>query len=221
VPTAHCVSTIDGVILAVDQGFLDLVGRSEPDVISRSYRDITDPRDLGKSAGMLASLVDRAPPVRLRKRYLRPDGTSVAANLLVTRFDDPDRLVSTLFWSDGTRDLPPVRLWEAALQVRHVHSVRQAEFGIELSTDPVGSILVGIYLAEAEGRIITLEELAGEVGIAPSTALRWLKVLQQRNLVDGGYDAIRGLQFTHVGVQKMEKVLASVYRITETVFLPA
>jgi hypothetical protein len=219
VPTAHCVSTINGVILAVDQGFLDLVERSEPDVIGRSYRDITDPRDLGKSADMLASLVDRAPPVRLRKRYLRPDGTLVAANLLVTRFDDPDRLISTLFWSDGTRDLPPVRLWQAALQVRHVHSVRQAQFGSELSTDPVGSMLVSIYLAEAEGRIITLEEIAHEAGIAPSTTLRWLRVLQQKNLVDREYDATRGVQFTHTGIQKTEKTLVSVCQVPGAVFL--
>jgi PAS domain S-box-containing protein len=221
VPTAHCVSTINGIILAVDQGFLDLVGRAEVDVIGRTYREITDPRDLGKSASMLASLVDRAPPVRLRKRYLRPDGTSVAANLLVTRFDDPDRLVSTLFWSDRDRDLPPVRLWEAALQVRHVHSVRQAEFGSELSTDPVGTMLVGIYLAEAEGRIITLEKLADEAGIAPSTALRWLRFLQQQNLVNRGNDATRGIQFTHIGIQKMERTLASVYQTPESVFLLA
>ena len=98
--------------------------------------------------------------------------------------------------------------------------MRQAEFGCELSTDPVGSILVGIYLAEAEGRIITLEKLSSEIGISPSTTLRRLRVLEQQNLVDRGYDANRGLQFTHTGIQKIEKILASVYHVTETVFFP-
>lgn len=100
-PTAHCVSNTQGVILAVDQGFLDLVGRPEADVIGTSYRDLTHPEDLGISMKMLSSLVDRAAPMRLRKRYVRPDGSFVSALLLVTHFADPARLVSTLLWREG------------------------------------------------------------------------------------------------------------------------
>ena len=88
---AHCVSSLDGIILHADQGFLDLLKRSENDVIGISYRQITDPRDLQRSADMLAVLKEGAAPVRLQKRYLRPDGTSIAANLLITRFSGPDQ----------------------------------------------------------------------------------------------------------------------------------
>ena len=163
-PSAHCVSTVDGVILAGDRGFCDLLQREEADFVGRSYKLFTDPRDMDRSSRMLSVLEDSAAPIRLQKRYIRPDGSSVAANLFVTRFSNPDRLVSTLFWRDQGRQLPPARLWEAALRIRHVHAARVKLFGNELSTDPVGSLLIGIYLAEAEGRSLLIAEIAEYAG---------------------------------------------------------
>jgi PAS domain S-box-containing protein len=210
-PAAHCVSTSEGIILKADQGFLDLLKRQEDEVIGFSYRQITDPRDLGRSAEMLALLEDGAAPVRLQKRYLRPDGTSIAANLLVTRFSDPDRLISTLFWQESGRALPPARLWEAALRIRHVHSARIRLFGNDLSTDPVGSLFIGIYLAEAEGRNVGLEEISIYAGIATSTTARWVKALQQCGVLEESLDSNVNLQLTQTGLKKVEAMLATVY----------
>ena len=210
-PAAHCVSTLDGVILQADQGFLDLLQRRESDLIGISYRQITDPRDLQRSGNMLAVLEAAAAPVRLQKRYLRPDGTSIAANLLVTRFSDPDRLISTLFWHEGGRDLPPARLWEAALRIRHVHDARVKLFGADLSTDPIGSLLIGIYLAEAEGRAVGLNQIATYADVAISTATRWVAVLRQRNIIDAQADATFNLQLTRVGLDRVEAMLTTVY----------
>lgn len=210
-PAAHCVSTLDGVILQADQGFLDLLQRRESDLIGISYRQITDPRDLQRSGNMLAVLEAAAAPVRLQKRYLRPDGTSIAANLLVTRFSDPDRLISTLFWHEGGRDLPPARLWEAALRIRHVHDARVKLFGPDLSTDPIGSLLIGIYLAEAEGRAVGLNQIATYADVAISTATRWVAVLRQRNIIDAQADATFNLQLTRAGLDRVEAMLTTVY----------
>lgn len=210
-PAAHCVSTLDGVILQADQGFLDLLQRRESDLIGISDRQITDPRDLQRSGNMLAVLEAAAAPVRLQKRYLRPDGTSVAANLLVTRFSDPDRLISTLFWHEGGRDLPPARLWEAALRIRHVHDARVKLFGADLSTDPIGSLLIGIYLAEAEGRAVGLNQIATYADVAISTATRWVAVLRQRNIIDAQADATFNLQLTRAGLDRVEAMLTTVY----------
>jgi PAS domain-containing protein len=210
-PAAHCVSTLDGVILQADQGFLDLLQRRESDVIGISYRQITDPRDLQRSGNMLAVIEAAAAPVRLQKRYLRPDGTSIAANLLVTRFSDPDRLISTLFWHDGGRDLPPARLWEAALRIRQVHNARVKLFGSDLSTDPIGSLLIRIYLAEAEGRAVGLNQIATYAGVAISTATRWVAVLRQRNIIDAQADATFNLQLTRAGLDRVEAMLTTVY----------
>ncbi len=220
-PAAHCVSSLEGVILHADQGFLDLLKRREDEVIGISYRQITDPRDLERSADMLAVLKEGAAPIRLQKRYLRPDGTSIAANLLVTRFSRPDRLISTLFWHDNGRDPPPARLWEAALRIRHVHDARIRLFGADLSTDPIGSLLIGIYLAEAEGRSIGLVKIATYAGIANSTAARWVAVLQQRGIVDGEHDATIDLRLTQSGLDRVEAMLATVYEAPDAAVIVA
>ncbi|MEE8610507.1 MAG: helix-turn-helix domain-containing protein [Sphingomonas aquatilis] len=210
-PAAHCVSSLDGVILQADQAFLDLLKREESDVIGASFRDITDPRDLQRSVDMLAMLEDGAAPLRFQKRYLRPDGTTIAANLLVTRFSDPDRLIATLFWRDNGRQLPPARLWATALSIRHVHETRVRLFGPDLSTDPIGSILIGVYLAEAEGRSIGISQIAAYAGIARSTTQRWVAVLQQRGIIERDGDPTIDLLLTQSGLQRVEAMLATVY----------
>lgn len=210
-PTAHCVSTIDGVILAVDAGFLRLMRRTQEEVVGSSYREFTHPVDLGRSAEMLSALVDRAAPVRLRKRYVRPDGSLMTASVLVTRFDEADRLVSTLFWNEDEDVSPPARLREAALRIARVQLVRRSEFGHDLSTDAVGGILIAIYLAEAEGRVVTGSYLAEDAGIARAVAGHWIDVLVQRGLVERGCGRTDDVHFTHAGLVRMERLLSSVY----------
>lgn len=212
-PTAHCVSTTEGVITEVDQGFLELTRRTESELLGASYRSITFPEDLGRSAKMLESLIKRAPPVRLQKRYVRPDGSVVAANVYVTKFDNPERLVSTLFWNESGRPLPPAKLWEAALRVRHMHSSRVREFGTDLSTDPIGAMLIAIYLAEAEGRLIGDTQLASDAALAQTTVNRWLQVLQWKGIVCNLAQADTDIQFTPDGLAKMERFLASAYDV--------
>lgn len=210
-PTAHCVSTVDGVILEVDAGFLDLVRRPEVDVVGASYTSITYRDDLNRSAKMLASLAERTPPKRLQKRYVRPDGEVIIANIYVTKFSNPERLISTLFWNDRGRRLPPARLWEAALRMRRMHESRVNAFGQDLSTDPVGTLLTSLYLAEAEGRIIGLPQIATEARLLQGITRRWLGILNQRGVV-GSLDNIdTDVQLTQAGIASMEGILASAF----------
>jgi hypothetical protein len=215
-PAGHCVSSVEGVILHADQGFLDLLQRRADEVIGVSYRQVTDARDLDRSADMLAVLEDGAAPVRLQKRYLRPDGSSVAANLLVTRFANPDRLISTLFWQENGRPLPPARLWEAALRMRQVHATRAMLFGADLSTDPIGSLLISIYLAEAEGRNIGLAEAAAHANIPTSVTERWIRVMQQRGVIEYQKTTI-DIRLTSAGMNNIESMLSSFYETPKAV----
>lgn len=210
-PSAHCVCTVQGVILAADQGFLDLVCRRELDVIGQSHLELTDLRDRQHSAQALTSLQNGAAPIRLQERYLRPDGSSVAANMLVTCFRDHNRLVATLFWKEGNRRLPPARLWEVALGVRHANDVRKRLFGGDLSPDPIGAILLSIYLAEAEGRTIDLNEIAQTNDIPVSTTSRWIKHLRQRDIVATDRNTYPNIELTRSGLEKMEVMLEAIY----------
>lgn len=220
-PSAHCVSTVDGIILAGDQGFCELLQRGQADIVGLSFQAVTDPRDIERSIRMLAVLEDGAAPVRLQKRYVRPDGSSIAANLFVTRFSNPDRLVSTLFWRDHGRALPPARLWEAALRIRHVHVTRLHLFGEDLCTDPVGSLLTGIYLAEAEGRNVTLAELAAFAGVTMTATTRWVALLQKRGLVQASAGPLQAVLLTQDGLHRTEAVLSAVYDVPESILTAA
>lgn len=212
-PTAHCVSTTDGFILEADAGFLELLRRGEDEVIGMSYKDITYPDDLGRSEAMLASLIKRAAPVRLQKRYARPDGTTVTANVYVTRFDNPDRLVSTLFWNEEGRELPPARLWEMALRARRLRQVRQQEFGSDVAMSPLGDILNCVYLAEAEGRVVEILNISIETGLSQQVVKRWIRYLISQGVIETCSPIGENVQFTQLGLQKMERVLASGYEI--------
>lgn len=94
-------------------------------------------------------------------------------------------------------------------------------FGNDLSTDPVGSLLVGIYLAEAEGRNLGISEVAAYANVAQSTAGRWLTVLQQKGMVEARADPAISIQFTQSGLDKMEAMLASVYQFSDPAFTVA
>ena len=67
-PVAHCVSSTAGTILVADSNFCRLLQRPQSELIGASYRSITVAEDLEKSAEMIAGLLDKAGPTRLRKR---------------------------------------------------------------------------------------------------------------------------------------------------------
>lgn len=214
-PTAHCISSPEGIIIEADRGFADLLKRPIGDLPGLSYRAITHPADLSISSKMLASLVDRAPPIQLRKRYMRPDGSTIDATLFVTYFSNPHRLVSTLFWNEEGHSRDPKRLWEAALRIRHMDSVRKAAFGASLTFDPVISLLTTIYLAEAEGRIVGIDHLAKDVGLAVSTTHRWIRALRQHGIIMTD-DNASNIQLSQSGIAGMERILDSVFQTPTT-----
>jgi PAS domain-containing protein len=208
-PVAHCVSSTAGTILVADSNFCRLLQRPHAELIGASYRSITVAEDLGKSADMLDALVDKAAPTRLRKRYWRPDGTTVEVDLLVSRFDAAGHLVSTLSWreDDGARDTP-LRMWKAALRLKHLYSLKMEEFGRELFGDYPGLILLDLYLAEAEGRLASLADLAGSTGLPTEAVQRWLRVLGQRRLVQSSAGSAT-VQLGHDGLGKVERLLTA------------
>ncbi len=90
-------------------------------------------------------------------------------------------------------------------------TMHESSFGADLSTDPIGSLLIGIYLAEAEGRAVGLNQIATYADVAISTATRWVAVLRQRNIIDAQADATFNLQLTRAGLDRVEAMLTTVY----------
>jgi PAS domain S-box-containing protein len=206
-PVAHCVSSIAGTILVADANFCRLLQRSHDELIGASYRSITVSEDIPKSAQMLQHLVDKAAPTRLHKRYWRPDGSVVEVDLLVSKFADAGHLVSTLSWIDEECPLQsPLRMWKAALHIRHLYSLRIEELGRELFGDFAGLILLHLYLAEAEGRIASVPDIAAATGLSDGSLRRWIAALGQKGLVRPGTGIV---QLSDEGWKKLERLIAA------------
>ena len=205
-PVAHCVSSMTGIILDFDEGFCRLVQRRPDQLIGISYTAITHPADLSKSRKMLTELIDKASPTHLRKAYVRPDGSLIKADLLVSKFGDEGRLITTLSWIDGRQEPSPSRLWKAALRVKHVYDARLIEFGKDLFSDHVGLILLHMYLAEAEGRVVTASQVAKLISIPEQSIDRWVNALVQRGLVEMPVNNLGYIQLSQDGLLRLERL---------------
>jgi hypothetical protein len=208
-PAAHCVSSMTGIILDFDEGFCQLVQRRPDQLTGISYKTITAPGDISKSSKMLAGLINKASPTHLRKAYVRPDGSIIKADLLVSKFGDEGRLITTLFWIEGIQESSPARLWKAALRVKHVYDARLVEFGKDLFGDHVGLILLHVYLAEAEGRVVTAWEIADVVGLSEQSVERWVKALVQRGLIEMLDHTSGSIQLSQDGTIRLERLLSA------------
>ena len=89
--TGLVVATLDGRVVRANAAYCDLVGYSESELVGRRFGDFTHPDDRGVDAGDLARLVaGEIGKLRHRKRYVRPDGTTVWAELNCSTIKDGD-----------------------------------------------------------------------------------------------------------------------------------
>ena len=80
--------SLDGHFIRVNDELCRMLGNSREALLATSVSDVTHPEDVSKSISVLKRLIDTGEPVSLDMRYLRPDGTTVWANSLLTRLDN-------------------------------------------------------------------------------------------------------------------------------------
>lgn len=86
-----CVVDPEGRFLLVNPAFASLLSRSEAELTSLSWHDVTRPEDLSSDLLLIATaLAERKDGFRVLKCFARPDGTSVWADVSasVVRHDD-------------------------------------------------------------------------------------------------------------------------------------
>ncbi len=69
--------TADRRILEVNQRFAEICGRTVDELIGMDWVDLTHPDDVEADLQLAQAGDDEAPPYRLPKRYVRPDGSTV------------------------------------------------------------------------------------------------------------------------------------------------
>ncbi len=84
------LTTTDGILIAANNAFRELVGRPGTDLVGRNFDEITHPDDRQLSQDTAqAMLSGQSSSVRFDKRYIRPDGTVVHAALTTNLVGDP------------------------------------------------------------------------------------------------------------------------------------
>jgi PAS domain S-box-containing protein len=208
----HSIADVSGRLLTMDESVADFLQRSKAELRSLSYMDITHPDDRHANANRIDMLSVGDTPLRLRKRYILPDGKHIWSLVQVSKLDtgaDRGRLVGTIFSLDFTqRQTPPEKLWAAAKRQIQLMATRNAALGGDLFADTAWSVLLCLYLAEAEGRGIDAGGQSASVGVSALSAAKWLRALRTRGLVEYVGDGEDQPQLTQRGIDAIESLLA-------------
>jgi DNA-binding transcriptional ArsR family regulator len=215
----HSMSDETGRIIAVDQGICEFLELEESELVGMCYTQLTHPDDLTWNASMLDRLENSGGPLTIRKRYLRPSAPAVWSDVQVSRLKigrEQGRLVGTIHRVDP-RDVEttPEKLWHAACRIEGELRARRAELGEEMFHDYAWVILLALYRSEAEGVCLVLDSLASRTRIRSQTLVRWLKVLDERGLVDRYEQLDYSGQLTALGVSKVERLLDGTHSASE------
>src|SRR3546814_4741701 len=131
-PIGMALGAIDGAFRSVTNALCELVGRHQADLLARTFQDITHPDDLAADVALLdALLIGERLDYQIDKRYLRPDGSEVWAQLNVTlvrnQHGHPMRFVAQI------QDISERRRLHAALvEAAQQDSLRSEEHKSEL-----------------------------------------------------------------------------------------
>jgi PAS domain S-box-containing protein len=89
-PIGICVVDKDLNVVDVNAAYCEMLGRTEAEVISSRIPDFTHPHDQKRDAEFLALvLAGRIPHYKADKRYIRQDGETIWARIVVTAILDP------------------------------------------------------------------------------------------------------------------------------------
>lgn len=206
----HSLADEDGLLLAVDFQVCEIMQREERELVGMSFQALTHRDDRERNVAALSRLGLRDGPLIIRKRYVRPDGSSVWSNVQVSRLHTGDggRLVGTIeLVNPASMKRGPESLWRSAKRVDALIRRRRQELGSDIFSDYAWVILLQIYLAEAEGCVLTISDVAERCDVRPALVERWVRVLEERKLVERFQRQDYALQLTVPGIRKIERLL--------------
>ncbi|HVM39464.1 MAG TPA: PAS domain S-box protein, partial [Acidimicrobiia bacterium] len=157
-PTGIAVTTLDGAYVEVNGALAHVLGRSRSDLLRLRWQDVTHPDDLGVSTAFAEEAIVRGRGYSVEKRYLRPDGTTVWAQVHVSVVTDragrPSHLVANV------HDVTRRRQIEASLRAS------EERFRFLASSSPLGILLVD----SQAGCVYANDRFSDLTGVAPQHA---------------------------------------------------
>ena len=112
-------------------------------------------------------------------------------------------------------DLSEVELTELACRIYEARRVRARFLSMSLLGEPVWDMLLALFCFSARGRRLSVSSLCFASGVPSTTALRWVGVMEERDLIKRSKDVRDGrrtyLVLTEQGNRVMQGYLRSVH----------
>lgn len=212
----HLVIDAENHVVQADEGATQILRAAREELTGRLIIDLVESEDRPTFAGCLQHLRREQRPFRVAMRLRCPKGNHVwveATVALSTIGEDGQQVVITLVpIGEPDRFYEPAKLLNMARLLRMARDDQRTLFGDDLFVAPAWDITIACYVAEAEGRTLDLSNILMEAGVNASVALRWIRVLADRNILEaeGGGSHFR---LTHNAHQLFERLL--VHRIVK------
>lgn len=150
---------LDGRFTVVNDRLCAMLGRTREELLSTTYMAVTHPDDLVENLRLAQKAYDGGPSYTLEKRYLRPDGTVVWANLSVALARNADG--SPACSISVVEDITQRRAAERALRASEERYRRIVETTQE-----------GIWLVDTEWKTTFVNARMAEIlGVAPEAMI--------------------------------------------------
>jgi DNA-binding MarR family transcriptional regulator len=155
----------------------------------------------------------------MSKRLIRHDGTLVwvvNSVSLVEGDEGPGMIVATIEpIVDADEPRAPARLLDCAQFLVNCRDNRAAVLDPGLITDTAWDAILAAYIAEAEGRAISVGGLASALGLQTARAARWIDILLGKRIVEietraADAHSAKVFRLTSVAHRRLETHLARV-----------
>jgi hypothetical protein len=186
--SGHIVIDASGALVSIDHGFSDIMQADIPALIGRAVLDMTAPADRAECGEAIARLRLTRTPFELSKRFVRDDDSLVWVTnnvSMVGNGRDTDLIVATISpIIEPIFERAPALLLDSARLLSQLHDARGEIFDRSLLSETAWHAMLAAYIAEAEGRSITVCALAERLGISERQAHRWISVLISHEIVE-------------------------------------
>jgi hypothetical protein len=216
-PVGTIITDISQTILHIDDRYSEIVYRERASLIGQQALSFTYADDLPANKPVLDKLSGNGAGFTIVKRYVRSDGNLVWVRNHVTKITDglglpvlcaTTQLIERPFGSNLLK-----RNYEAARRLCGALIAGRQQLTSDVVWAPATEALLWLYRAEIEGKSLNVDELAALTASAPSVMVRWVKLLQERNLVIGetpgqvsGQTCVR---ISAIGEQKLDSLFAA------------
>lgn len=177
-----------GTIVRVDPPFCAMMRDTPERLIGTPMLILTAPADHAKCTSLFTRLVDQGVAFSTVKRLVRRDMSHIwiFSRGEETAGENGERRFA-LSIRESAAPVPrrdPGKLLDATRFMIAARRQRRAIFSSPLFTDHAWDMISLAYVAEAEGTVLAMADLAAEAGLTTASLLRWVQALRAEELLE-------------------------------------